>query len=200
MHTELRCDNLRRKMIQLISIHFLFLFIHSTSQHPRATSQILMYLSLMVSFPPYTTQLTTLFDIQSLNNLRLNQLALHSASFNLYIETTHAVLSCVININIEGNTRWSMGQINDLPFENPFVQFAHCTVLEYGNICINIGFVVVFNDTFPVTQTIYSRMSGWYVNDGWKECGKKRSWPNLRHYPSIFLGELRKITKKTLSG
>jgi hypothetical protein len=29
-----------------------------------------------------------------------------------------------------------------------------------------------------------------------KECGKKRSWPNLRHYPGIWLEGLRKTTKK----
>jgi hypothetical protein len=29
----------------------------------------------------------------------------------------------------------------------------------------------------------------------WKGCGKKRSWPNLRYYPSICLEGLRKTTK-----
>jgi hypothetical protein len=29
----------------------------------------------------------------------------------------------------------------------------------------------------------------------WKGCGRKRSWPSLRYYPSIFLQELRKTTK-----
>jgi hypothetical protein len=29
----------------------------------------------------------------------------------------------------------------------------------------------------------------------WKECGRKRSWPNLRHYHCICLEELRKVSK-----
>jgi hypothetical protein len=29
----------------------------------------------------------------------------------------------------------------------------------------------------------------------WKGCGKKWSWPNLRHYPAICLEGLRKTTK-----
>jgi hypothetical protein len=29
-----------------------------------------------------------------------------------------------------------------------------------------------------------------------KECGRKQSWPNLRYYPGICLGGLRKTTKK----
>jgi hypothetical protein len=29
----------------------------------------------------------------------------------------------------------------------------------------------------------------------WKGCGRKRSWPNKRHYPGIFLEGLRKSTK-----
>jgi hypothetical protein len=29
----------------------------------------------------------------------------------------------------------------------------------------------------------------------WKGYGKKHSWPNLRHYPDIFLKGLRKTTK-----
>jgi len=30
----------------------------------------------------------------------------------------------------------------------------------------------------------------------WKLCGKKRSWPILRYFPSIFLDELRKFRKQ----
>jgi hypothetical protein len=29
----------------------------------------------------------------------------------------------------------------------------------------------------------------------WKRCGRKRSWPNLRYYPSICLEGLRETTK-----
>jgi hypothetical protein len=29
----------------------------------------------------------------------------------------------------------------------------------------------------------------------WKGYGRKKSWPNLRYYPGIFLDRLRKTTK-----
>jgi hypothetical protein len=29
----------------------------------------------------------------------------------------------------------------------------------------------------------------------WKGCGRKRSWPNFRYYPGIFLEGLKKTTK-----
>jgi hypothetical protein len=31
--------------------------------------------------------------------------------------------------------------------------------------------------------------------NNWKGCGRNRSWPNLRYYPSIFLERLRKTAK-----
>jgi hypothetical protein len=30
----------------------------------------------------------------------------------------------------------------------------------------------------------------------WKECGRNRTWPDLKHYPSICLEELGKTTTK----
>jgi hypothetical protein len=33
------------------------------------------------------------------------------------------------------------------------------------------------------------------MNDELERCGRKRSWPNLRNCPGIFLGGLRKTTK-----
>jgi hypothetical protein len=33
------------------------------------------------------------------------------------------------------------------------------------------------------------------VNDDWKGCGRKRSWPNLKYYLGIGLEGLRKTTK-----
>jgi hypothetical protein len=38
-------------------------------------------------------------------------------------------------------------------------------------------------------------MRGWQWVMNWKECGRKRSWPNLRYYPNICLEDLRKSTK-----
>jgi hypothetical protein len=32
----------------------------------------------------------------------------------------------------------------------------------------------------------------------WKGCGRKRSWPNLRYYPSIFLQGLRKNMRRSV--
>jgi hypothetical protein len=32
----------------------------------------------------------------------------------------------------------------------------------------------------------------------WKGYGRKRSWPNLRQYPGIFLEGLREITKNSV--
>jgi hypothetical protein len=43
-------------------------------------------------------------------------------------------------------------------------------------------------------------MKEWQVNDKLETMFKKRSWPNLRYYPGIYLEELRKTTKACQNG
>jgi hypothetical protein len=33
----------------------------------------------------------------------------------------------------------------------------------------------------------------------WKQCGRERPWPNLGHYPGIFLDGLRRTAKMSVS-
>jgi hypothetical protein len=56
-----------------------------------------------------------------------------------------------------------------------------------------ILFAVYFK-TLSVRKITHSRMNGrqWIMN--WTARGRRQSWPNLRHYPGICLGGLRKIT------
>jgi hypothetical protein len=49
----------------------------------------------------------------------------------------------------------------------------------------------LFNDTFSISEYIESN-ERMIVN--WKGCGRKRSWPNSRYYPGIWLEGLRKIS------
>jgi hypothetical protein len=63
----------------------------------------------------------------------------------------------------------------------------------------SVTFVVAFVGyltTLSVAQTIqrWRKDNEWMMN--WKECGRKRSWPNFRHYRGICLDKLRKTTNK----